>query len=320
MARLVKRLPKAVKVYSALMGVNVEDDIHESEISKDEIFYLHTTPKGYFLYDVDTDSRTFQAFKFEIDKRTYDETARKNKKLVTLETEGSGAYLFMSYHGKNVKYYINDFEEAREVYATVLEEEDLGSRDLDIGSGDVHNSKGQRVGQLVGHGRLVEPVSPGNSSIRPIKNTVAIDRAKVFPDRNFKSDEAGGDNSTLSDLPPKAIEKAVTEYRAFLKSNKLKYEFQPSHINHHYYFDKAGDVVFGISDTMSRGGDVSVNIGANTPIGKKLAKIIKAFPGDDMTDSVRKRVPLPESFLIYLDNRKFHSKPPSVFAQAYSAG
>lgn len=317
MAILVKKLPKTAKSYEALDRVNVEDDIHESEISKGEVFYLQKTPKGYFLYDVDTESQSFQAYKFEIDKVTFARTEYNGKRLVELREKGRGAYIYMAFHGRKVKYYINDFDEAQDVYVRVLQDNYLGSRDLGTGAGDVHNSKGQLVGQYVGHGRLVEPMSPGNSSVRPITKLVALDKAKVFPDRNYRAGEEGVDVNQLSALDPKAISKAVTSYRKFLNSNKLEYQFQPSHINHHYYFNADGDVMFGISDTMSKGGNVSVNIGANTPIGKKLAKVINTFPGEDMTDGRPGEISLPESFLIYLDNPKFHLKPASAFAQAY---
>lgn len=324
MAILVKKIPKTAKAYKARYPVTVEDATHESEISRGEIFYLQKTAKGFYLYDVDTDSKSgLEAFKFSVDKRTHDSTAVQSERQLKLRTSGTGPYVHVNVDGRNTKYYVSSFDEAIDAFRIVTE--DYSNSALGEGSGDIYNTKGNIVGTVVSNGGVIEPIYPGtgqgNKRIQHVKDATKSKSIDAAPSFGKRTAMPADDSIQLSDLNPAEIEKAVTAYRKFLKTNNLSYEFQPSHINHHYYFDEDGDVAFGISDTMSVGGDVSVNIGGNTPLGKKFARIIKAFPGDDMSDGdfgVRKNVFLPESFLIYLDNPKFHSKPPAAFARSYT--
>lgn len=63
-ARKVKTVPKGALAFIAKKRLNVEDDTHEADIAKGELFYLqHIVGKGFFVFDLDDVGNEIHKFK-----------------------------------------------------------------------------------------------------------------------------------------------------------------------------------------------------------------------------------------------------------------
>lgn len=68
MADRIKKLPKSALERKSMERLTIEDDTHESEISRGEVFYTSSSPRGNWIYDV-SDPKSI--FRFKVDQQTY---------------------------------------------------------------------------------------------------------------------------------------------------------------------------------------------------------------------------------------------------------